>query len=214
MKRRIVILILLAAVIAGGVYLYTRLTRKPEPANQITLSGNIEAHESLISFKVQGRVIDLPIEEGQAVKSGQLLARLDDADYRQKLRIDAANVHVRESNLALALAGTREQEIKAAQHAMLEAQADFQQKKLDNERAQRLFSRDAVSAQDRDLAETAMKRSGAAFQSASNAIARPWRAVGRKISQLLAPTCSKGVPILAYLASTLITRFCALHRRA
>ena len=166
MKRRIRILILLAAVIAGGVYLYTRLTRKPEPANQITLSGNIEAHESLISFKVQGRVIDLPIEEGQVVKSGQLLARLDDADYRQKLRIDAASVHVRESNLALALAGTREQEIKAAQHAMLEAQADFQQKKLDNERAQRLFSRDAISAQDRDLAETAMKRSEAAFQSA------------------------------------------------
>jgi HlyD family secretion protein len=54
MKRRIVILILLAVVIAGGVYLYKRFTKKSEPANQITLSGNIEAHESLISFKVQG----------------------------------------------------------------------------------------------------------------------------------------------------------------
>ena len=166
MKRRVVILLVLAVLIAGGVYLYTRVTKKSEPENQITLSGNIEAHESLVSFKVQGRVIDLPIEEGQEVKVGQLLARLDDADYRQKLRIDAANVHVRESDLALALAGTREQEIKAAQETMLEAQADFQQKKLDNERAQRLFKRDAVSAQDRDLAETAMKRSQAAFQAA------------------------------------------------
>jgi HlyD family secretion protein len=166
MKRRIVILILLAVVIAGGVYLYKRFTKKSVPANQITLSGNIEAHESLISFKVQGRVIDLPIEEGQEVKPGQLLARLDDADYQQKLRIDAANVHVRESNLALALAGTREQEIKAAQETTSEAQADFQQKKLDYERAQRLYSRDAISAQDRDLAETAMKRSQAAFQAA------------------------------------------------
>jgi HlyD family secretion protein len=166
MKRPIVILILLAVVIAGGVYLYTRFAKKSEPENQITLSGNIEAHESLISFKVQGRVIDLPIEEGQEVKPGQLLARLDDADYQQKLRIDAANVHVRESNLALALAGSREQEIKAAQETMAEAQADFQQKKLDNERAQRLFSRDAISAQDKDLAETAMKRSQAAFQAA------------------------------------------------
>ena len=166
MKRRIGILILLAVVIAGGVYLYKRFTKKSEPANQITLSGNIEAHESLISFKVQGRVINLPIEEGQEVKPGQLLARLDDADYQQKLRIDAANVHVRESNLALALAGTREQEIRAAQETMAEAQADFQQKKLDNQRAQQLFSRDAISAQDKDLAETAMKRSQAAFQAA------------------------------------------------
>lgn len=157
---------MLALLIAGGVYLYTRFTKKSEPENQITLSGNIEAHESLISFKVQGRVIDLPIEEGQEVGPGQLLARLDDADYQQKLRIDAANVQVRESNLALALAGTREQEIKAAQETMAEAQADFQQKKLDYERAQRLYSRDAISAQDRDLAETAMKRSQAAFRAA------------------------------------------------
>jgi HlyD family secretion protein len=166
MKRRIAILMLLAAVIAAGIYAYTRLAKKSEPENQITLSGNIEAHESLISFKVQGRIVDLSIEEGQEVKPGQLLARLDDADYQQKVRIDAANVHVRESNLALALAGTREQEIKAAEETMLEAQADLQQKKLDNDRSQRLFGRDAISAQDRDLAETALKRSQAAFQAA------------------------------------------------
>ncbi|MGC2401660.1 MAG: hypothetical protein WA510_17830, partial [Acidobacteriaceae bacterium] len=67
MKRRLPILILLAAAIAAGVYLYPRLTRKTEPQNQLTLSGNIEAHESLVSFKVQGRIVDLPVEEGQRV---------------------------------------------------------------------------------------------------------------------------------------------------
>jgi HlyD family secretion protein len=166
MKRRISILVVVALVIAAGAYLYSRFGRKTEPEDQIALSGNIEAHESLISFKVQGRVVDLPVEEGQEVKAGQVLAKLDDADYQQKLRIDAAALHVRESNLALALAGTREQEIKAAQQTMLEAQADLQQKKLDHERAQRLFARDAISAQDRDLAATALKRSQAAFQAA------------------------------------------------
>lgn len=49
---------------------------------------------------------------------------------------------------------------------MLDAEADLQQKKLDYERAQRLFSEDAISAQDRDLAETAQKRSQAAFHAA------------------------------------------------
>src|ERR1035438_7184897 len=90
MKRLIPILILLAAVIAAGVYFYPRLTKKSAPENQLTLSGNIEAHESLVSFKVQGRVVDLPVEEGQSVEQGALLARLDDADYRQKVRIDEA----------------------------------------------------------------------------------------------------------------------------
>ena len=164
MKRLIPILILLAAVIAAGVYLYPRLTKKSEPANQITLSGNIEAHESLVSFKVQGRIVDLPVEEGQSVEQGALLARLDDADYEQKVRIDEASVHVRESNLALTLAGTREQEVKASQQTMLDAQADLQEKKLDYDRAQRLFRKDEVSAQDRDLADTALKRAEATFR--------------------------------------------------
>jgi len=166
MKRLIPVLILLAAVVAAGVYLYPRLAKKMEPENQLTLSGNIEAHESLVSFKVPGRIIDLPVEEGQWVERGALLARLDDADYRQKVRIGEATVHVRESNLALTLAGTREQEVKASQQTMLDAQADLQEKKIDYDRAQRLFTKDEVSAQDRDLADTARKRAEATFQAA------------------------------------------------
>ena len=166
MKRLIPILILLAAAVAAGVYFYPRLTKKPEPANQLTLSGNIEAHESLVSFKVPGRIIDLPIEEGQQVQQGALLARLEDADSQQKVRIDEASVAVRESSLALTLAGTREQEVKALQQSVLDAQADLGQRKADNERAQQLFSKDEISAQDRDLAATALKRSEATFASA------------------------------------------------
>ncbi|MGA2336105.1 MAG: efflux RND transporter periplasmic adaptor subunit [Terriglobales bacterium] len=166
MKRLIPVLILLAAAIAAGVYLYPRLTRKSEPENRLTLSGNIEAHESLVSFKVQGRIVGLPVEEGQSVEPGTLLAQLDDADYKQKVRIDEANVHVRESNLALTLAGTREQEVKASQQTVFDAQADLQEKQLDYDRAQRLFSKDEVSAQDRDLADTALKRAEATFRAA------------------------------------------------
>lgn len=166
MKRRLPILILLAAAIAAGIYLYPRLTRRTEPQNQLTLSGNIEAHQSLVSFKVQGRIVDLPVEEGQRVEPGTLLARLDDADYRQKVRIGEAMVNVRESNLALMLAGTREQEVRASEQTMINAQADLDEKKLDYDRAQRLFSKDELSTQDRDLANTALKRAEATFRAA------------------------------------------------
>ncbi|MGC1373190.1 MAG: efflux RND transporter periplasmic adaptor subunit [Candidatus Sulfotelmatobacter sp.] len=166
MKRRLPILILLAAAIAVGVYFYPRLTKKTEPKNQLTLSGNIEAHESLISFKVQGRIVELPVEEGQQVEAGALLARLDDADYKQRVRINEAAVQVRESNLALMLAGTREQEVSASQQNMLNAQAELDEKKIERDRAQRLFSKDELSAQDRDLAETALKRAQATFRAA------------------------------------------------
>jgi HlyD family secretion protein len=166
MKRLIPVLILLAAAVAVGVYLYPRLIKKPAPVNQLTLSGNIEAHESLVSFKVQGRIIDLPVEEGQQIERGALLARLEDADSRQKVRIDEATVRVRESDLSLTLAGTREQEVRASQQSMIDAQADLEEKKLDNDRAQRLFGKDEISTQDRDLAATALKRAEAIFKAA------------------------------------------------
>jgi HlyD family secretion protein len=166
MKRIIPIVILLAAAVAAGVYYYSQLTKKAAPVNQLTLSGNIEAHESLVGFKVQGRIVELPVEEGQQVAQGALLARLDDADFKQKVRIDQAAVRVRESNLALTLAGTRHQEVKAAQQTMIDAEADLEQKKLDNERAQQLFAKDEVSAQERDQAATALKRAEAIFKAA------------------------------------------------
>jgi HlyD family secretion protein len=166
MKRIIPIVILLAAAIAAAVYFYPRLASKPAPRNQLTLSGNIEAHESLVSFKVQGRIVELPVEEGQQVQQGDLLARLEDADFLQKIKIGEAAVEVSQSNLTLALAGTREQEVKAAQQAVLDAQADLAQKKLDNDRAIQLFAKDEITAQDRDLAATAVKRSAATLAAA------------------------------------------------
>jgi HlyD family secretion protein len=163
MKRAIPVLILLAVAIAAGVYYYPRFAAKPAPSNRLTLSGNIEAHESLISFKVPGRIVELPIEEGQVIAKGALLARLEDADYKQRIRVDEAGVGVRRSNLALTLAGTREQEVKAAQQATMDSQADLEQKKLDNDRMQRLYAKDEVTAQERDLAATALKRAEAKF---------------------------------------------------
>ncbi len=166
MKRLIAVVVLVAAAAAAGVYFYPQLKKKPAPANEITLSGNIEAHESLVSFKVEGRIDELPVEEGEEVEQGALLARLEDADYRQKVQIDQAAVEVRQSDLALTLAGTREQEIKASQQAMIDAQADLAEKKLDNDRDQILFGKDEISAQDRDLAATALKRATAAYEAA------------------------------------------------
>lgn len=166
MKRIVPIIILLAVAIAAGLYFYPRFAKKPAPANQLALSGNIEAHEALVGFKVAGRVVELPIEEGQQVSEGALLARLDDADLKQRVRIDEASIRVRESNLALTMAGTRQQEVKAAQQSVLDAQADLEQKKLDNDRAQQLFAKDEISAQDRDRAATALKRAEAIFSAA------------------------------------------------
>ena len=114
MKRVIGLLVLVAIAAVGYFYVYPQFKPAPPPENQLTLSGNIEAHESVVSFKVPGRIVELPVQEGQWVEAGAVLARLEDADYRQQVMLDEAALRVRESNLNLALAGTRRQEIEAA----------------------------------------------------------------------------------------------------
>jgi len=166
MKRLIPIVIVLCAAVAAGIYFYPRLAKKPAPANEITLSGNIEAHESLLGFKVQGRIVQLPVEEGQQVAQGALLAQLENADLQQKIRIDESAVAVRKDDLALTLAGTREQEVRASQQSVADAQADLHEKQLDSQRADALYAKDEISTQDRDIAATAVKRSEANFKAA------------------------------------------------
>jgi HlyD family secretion protein len=156
--KRVIPLLLLLAIGAAVVYYHPQWYRKPVNENILKLSGNIEAHESLVSFKVTGRIIALPVEEGMALKSGDLLARLDNADYRQQVAVDDAAVRARGRQLDLALAGSRTQDIEAAKLSMLDAQADLEQKKKDYARYQALYEKDEIPGQTRDLAATNVAR--------------------------------------------------------
>jgi HlyD family secretion protein len=130
----------------------------------LRLSGNIEAHESVVSFKVPGRIVELPIEEGQYVTKGDLLARLDDDDYREQVHVDEATVRAREAELDLALAGSRIQEIKAAKQTLLDAQADLSLKRQEFRRRQALLSEQGISQEDLDTAATELKRAQATYE--------------------------------------------------
>jgi HlyD family secretion protein len=164
--KRVIPLLLLLAIGGAVVYFHPQWFRKPTNENVLTLSGNIEAHESLVSFKVSGRIIDLPVDEGMTLKSGDLLARLDNDDYRQQMAEDESAIRVRDRQLALGLAGSRTQDIEAAKLAVLDAQADLDQKKKDYARYQALYEKDEIPGQTRDLAATNVTRAQAAYDRA------------------------------------------------
>lgn len=161
--KRILALMVVVFGAAAALALYPRGWLRPVPSNQLTLSGNIEAHESLISFKVTGRVVDLPINEGQTVKANDFLARLDDDDYQQQVTVDEAATRLRQYQLALGLAGTRTQEIEAAKQSVYDAQADLAQKQKDLARYQALYEKDEITGQVRDQAATSVTRAQAAY---------------------------------------------------
>jgi HlyD family secretion protein len=136
------------------------------PASELKLSGNIEAHESLVSFKVTGRIIELPVDEGMAMKAGDLLARLDSADYRQQVATDEATKRVRNRQLMLGLAGSRWQDVEAAKQTVIDSKADLDQKKKDYARYEALYEKDEIPAQTRDQAATNVTRAQATYDRA------------------------------------------------
>jgi len=165
--KRIVLIILVAVASAGAtIHLYPAWLAKHSAVTGLKLSGNIEAHESLVSFKVPGRIIQLPVDEGQTLKTDDLIAQLDSDDYRQQVTVDRAATHVRHSQFALGLAGSRTQEIEAGRQALLDAQADLEQKKKDFARYEALYEKDEVSAQTRDQADTNLVRAQATVERA------------------------------------------------
>ncbi len=166
MKRLFLTILVAAAAMGIAVRFYEQWFDKRAAENELKLSGNIEAHESLVSFKVTGRIIDLPVDEGVAVKTGDLLARLDSADYRQQVDIDEATTRVRDRQLALGLAGSRIQDIEAARQSVIDAQADLDQKEKDFARYEALYQKDEIPGLTRDNASTAVTRAQATLSRA------------------------------------------------
>lgn len=128
--------------------------------NALIVSGNIEAHESILSFKtVQSIINQLPFDEGATVKTGTLLAHVEDADYRQQVLIDEAALTVQQRQVEAS-----EQNLDAARNTVSNDQADLAEKKLDYARYESLFLKNAISTQTRDLAYTAEKQSEATLK--------------------------------------------------
>lgn len=89
MKKRAIVAILILLIIAAAVYLLTK--KKPNP-DELTLYGNIEIRQVDLSFQVPGRISLMLKEEGDSVKKGELVALLDDRDYKSNLEKAAADV--------------------------------------------------------------------------------------------------------------------------
>jgi len=100
MKKRIFIILALVAVAVAGVYTY-RGANKPAD-HRIVVSGNIELTEVNIAFKTAGKLIERTVDEGDSVRKGQLIARLDRDQLIAQREREVAGLQSAESQLAQA----------------------------------------------------------------------------------------------------------------
>ena len=124
--KRIVILLVLALGIGG--YLWYTGYFKPK-GNNIQVSGNLELTQVDLSFKTAGRLTERRVDEGNWVKAGDLIARLDPVELQRTNVRDKALVIGAKSNydqLVTSIAfqkATLESDIAAKQAELNVAQA-------------------------------------------------------------------------------------------
>jgi HlyD family secretion protein len=182
MKARLLLLVVVGAAGAGGYYAYRHAGGQPgDPRGQIRVSGNIEATEVQVAFKIPGRVIERDFDEGQMVRQGDRVAVLEDADLRETVAVREAELKTAEYALDELLAGSRvediaaakaawekadhtlkdleagsrPQEIAAAEAAVDAALADMARLAADLKRSTALYRRNTISAEEYDAARAA-----------------------------------------------------------
>ena len=164
--KRVLLGILVAAGIAGLLY-YLSTRGKGEEGNFIKVSGNIEAIEVDVGFKVSGRIVSRLFQEGDWIEQGKVLAKLDDEDLRNRLEVARATLMSAQARLSKLLAGSRPEEIRQAEANLRQAQSDLGNKEIQHERMKDLYERRVVSKEAYDNAETSYKIARAAVQAAT-----------------------------------------------
>ena len=93
-----IIIVIVCVLVIGAVVTWLFSQNSSHSNNKIFVSGNIEATEVDLSFRLAGQINALNIEEGDRVKKGQTIATLDtDTLLSQKGAAEAeiANAHGR-----------------------------------------------------------------------------------------------------------------------
>lgn len=98
-KKKRALLVAGAVVVIVTLLLVTRFLRHPE-SNGLMASGTVEATDALLAFQVPGLIDAVSVREGDKVKRGEELARLDRRETRARLAQARAQLKVTEARLS------------------------------------------------------------------------------------------------------------------
>jgi multidrug efflux pump subunit AcrA (membrane-fusion protein) len=140
----------------------TQVVKRGDIARMIQNTGTVVcADEANVSPKVEQRIVWLQVEEGDRVRAGQVLVRLDTTELDAQMRQAQAEVRVAEARLRDVEAGARSQEIRAAEAAVAQAKAQLaaarsaaEDSRRDLERQRQLLAIGGASQQEVDHAQT------------------------------------------------------------
>jgi HlyD family secretion protein len=151
-KALIIVPLVLAAGAGGGFFWWTR---GPEAPKDLVLYGNVDLRQVALPFNNNERIAEVLVQEGDHVRRGQVLARLDVS--RLKPQVDQAKALAAAQRAAVDRLhnGSRPEEIEQARANLESAEADALNQHRQYERKKTLIVTQAAAQQDVETAKAA-----------------------------------------------------------
>lgn len=169
-KKKVLVIILALILLAGAVYGWNSYTSRNN--QNLTLYGNVDIRTVNLSFRVNGRLASLKVDEGDMVTPGQLLGQLDDAPFQNAVLQAKANVEGLRAKLALAEEGYRAEEIAQVRAAVEQSQSAYDYAQSFYQRQLGLWKTRAISANTLEDAKNARDQAKATLQSAKDKLSQ------------------------------------------
>jgi len=172
MRRRLIIAVALAVILAGGwaLYTYVYLPRERAGGGALVLYGNVDVRQVNLAFKVPGRILAMAVDEGDRVREGQPIATLDRRYFEDDLAMARAREGAQEANLAKLEHGSRPEEIAQARANVEVARSAVEINRLTLDRQSVLVKASVASRQTYDAALAASRQAEAQLAYAQQAL--------------------------------------------
>jgi multidrug resistance efflux pump len=151
-------------------------TASPRPTSSVSAAGTryvvapgfVEAasEEINVSAELNGKLRSVTVEEGDEVKRGQVIATLENDDYRARLAAAQANLQQREAELLRLENGSRLEERAETRAAVREAEAVMNQAQAELTRREGLMRNGDIAREETERAAQAFNVAKARFEAA------------------------------------------------
>nr|WP_161959186.1 HlyD family secretion protein [Pseudomonas ovata] len=173
-RARVLSTTVFALIALGGILIVLYAWQLPPFTSPIQSTENAQVHgqTTLIGPQLSGYVHEVTVQDFQHVKAGDLLVRLDDRIYRQRLEQAQAQVGVQEAALANNLQQRRSAQATIVQReaSLQSSLAQGQKAAADLKRSQALVTDGSVSRSELDVARAADAQARAAIAEARAAV--------------------------------------------
>ncbi len=122
--------------------------------SQVLTSGVVTVEDEIRLYaNVSGTLRDFVVKEGDVVKKGQLIARIDTSDVESRILELDAQIELQRANLAKTQAGTEPEELAQAREKVYQEERSLETAKREYERVSQLFQSGATTSQEVEKAK-------------------------------------------------------------